>query len=241
MGWSLLIDQGEIMKILVVDDDRPSLKLISFLLREEGYVVSTAQNGQTALEIIQQRPPDLVILDVMMPHIDGFEVCHRIRKVAKIPIIFLSAKGQIEDRVMGLSIGADDYLAKPFEPAELLARVEAVLRRSGTFTDQQDAMPLRGGGLCLDPIRHVVFREEDGKEIELTPIEFRLLWCLMGNAGRVLSPSFLISKVWGYDYEGESNQVAVYIRRLRTKVEKEPYHPERLVTVRGHGYKFEPD
>lgn len=227
------------MKILVVDDDRPSLKLISFVLREEGYVASTAQDGQTALKIIQKRCPDLVILDVMMPHIDGFEVCRRIRKMAKIPIIFLSAKGQVNDRVMGLNIGADDYLAKPFEPAELLARVEAVLRRSGTFSDQQDAMPVRGGGLCLDPIRHMVFREEDGKEIELTPIEFRLLWCLMRNANRVLSPSFLISKAWGYDYEGDSNQVAVYIRRLRTKIEKDSHNPEHLVTVRGYGYKFE--
>lgn len=228
------------MEILVVDDDRPSLKLISFLLREEGYTVSIAQDGQTALKIIQQRPPDLVVLDVMMPHIDGFEVCRRIRKMAKTPIIFLSAKGQVDDRVMGLNIGADDYLVKPFEPAELLARVEAVLRRSGTFSDQQDAMPVRGGGLCLDPIRHMVFREEDGKEIELTPLEFKLLWCLMRNAGRVLSPSFLISKVWGYDYEGESNQIAVYIRRLRTKIEKDSHNPEYLVTVRGYGYKFEP-
>jgi DNA-binding response OmpR family regulator len=228
------------MEILVVDDDPPGLKLISFLLREEGYVVSTAQDGQTALKIMQQRAPDLVILDVMMPHIDGFEVCGRIRKMANIPIIFLSAKGQVDDRVKGLSIGADDYLVKPFEPAELLARVEAVLRRSGTSSDQQDAMPVRGGGLCLDPIRHMVFCEEDGKEIELTPIEFRLLWCLMRDAGRVLSTSSLISKVWGYDYEGESNPVAVYIRRLRTKIEKDSHNPEHLVTVRGFGYKFEP-
>ena len=213
------------MEILVVDDDRPGLKLISFLLREEGYVVSTAQDGQTALKVIQQKPPDLVILDVMMPHIDGFEVCRRIRKMAKIPIIFLSAKGQVDDRVMGLNIGADDYLVKPFEPAELLARVEAVLRRSRTSSDQQDAMPVSGGGLCLDPIRYMVFREEDGKEIELTPIEFRLLWCLMRNGGRVLSPSFLISRVWGYDYEGESNPLAVYIRRLRTKIEKDSHNP----------------
>jgi DNA-binding response OmpR family regulator len=228
------------MEILVVDDDPPGLKLISFLLREEGYVVSTAQDGQTALKVMQQRSPDLVILDVMMPHIDGFEVCSRIRKMANIPVIFLSAKGQVDDKVKGLSIGADDYLVKPFEPSELLARVEAVLRRSGTSSDQQDAMPVRGGGLYLDPIRHMVFREEDGKEIELTPIEFRLLWCLMRDAGRVLSTSSLISKVWGYDYEGESNPVAVYIRRLRTKVEKDSHNPEHLVTVRGFGYKFEP-
>ncbi len=228
------------MEILVVDDDRPSLKLISFLLREEGYTVSIAQDGQTALNRIQQELPDLVILDVMMPHIDGFEVCRRIRRMAKIPIIFLSAKGLIDDRVMGLKEGGDDYLVKPFDPKELLARVEAVLRRSGTSSDQQDAMPVRGGGLCLDPIRHIVFREEDGQEITLTPIEFKLLWYLMRNAGRVLSASFLISKVWGYDYEGESNPIAVYVRRLRTKIEKDSHNPEHLVTVRGYGYKFEP-
>jgi DNA-binding response OmpR family regulator len=228
------------MEILVVDDDRPNLKLIGFLLREEGYTVSIAQDGQAALNLIQQRLPDLVILDIMMPHIDGFEVCRRIRKMARIPIIFVSAKGQVEDKVMGLKEGGDDYLVKPFEPAELLARVEAVLRRSGTSSEQQDAMPVRGGGLYLDPIRHMVFREEDGQEIELTPIEFRLLWCLMRNAGRVLNSSFLISKVWGYDYEGESNPIAVYIRRLRTKIERDSHHPELLVTVRGYGYKFEP-
>lgn len=229
------------MEILVVDDDRPSLKLISFLLREEGYTVHMAQDGRMALNLIQQKLPDLVVLDVMMPHIDGFEVCRRIRKMAKIPIIFLSAKGQVEDKVTGLKdVEGDDYLVKPFEPAELLARVEAVLRRSRNSSDQQDAMPVRVGGLCLDPIRHMVFREDDGTEITLTPIEFRLLWCLMRNAGRVLSTSLLISKAWGYDHEGGSNPIAVYIRRLRTKIEKDPHNPEHLVTVRGYGYKFEP-
>jgi DNA-binding response OmpR family regulator len=226
-------------KILVVDDDRPNLKLTGFLLREEGYTVITAPDGQTALDIVRQTPPDLIILDVMMPHVDGFEVCRRIRKTAKIPIIFLSAKGQVHDRVTGLHIGGDDYLVKPFEPSELLARVEAVLRRSTAFADEQGAMPIRGGNLYLDPIRHRVIRQDDETEIELTPIEFKLLWCLMRNAGRALSSSFLIDKVWGYNYEGESNPVPVYIRRLRSKIEKESHHPDHLITVRGYGYKFE--
>ena len=229
------------MKILIVDDDPPGLKLISFLLREEGYTVSTAEDGQTALNLIRQTPPDLVILDVMMPLVDGFEVCRRIRRTHKVPIIFLSAKGQVDDRVTGLHIGADDYLVKPFEPAELLARVEAVLRRSPSALDQQDRMPVRGGGLCLDPIRHIVFHEDDETEIELTPLEFKLLWCLMQHPGRALSATALIDKVWGYDYDGNSNPVPVYVRRLRSKIESDPHHPEHLVTVRGYGYKFEPE
>lgn len=229
------------MKILVVDDDRPSLKLISFLLREEGYQVSTVEDGQAAINIIRHDPPDLVLLDIMMPHVDGLEICRSVRKTTKVPIIFLSAKGRVDDKVVGLKTGADDYLPKPFEPAELLARIEAVLRRSGSGTDEQDAMPLNGGGLRLDPLRHQVIRERDGSEIELTPIEFRLLWCLMQNSGRVLSPTFLTDKVWGYDYDGESNPVAVYIRRLRTKIEENPHQPHRITTVRGHGYRFEPD
>jgi DNA-binding response OmpR family regulator len=228
------------MKILVVDDDRPSVKLMSFLLREEGYEVDVAEDGPSALDSIKRSQPDLVILDVMMPKVDGFEVCRTLRRTTNVPIVFVSAKGQVDDRVLGLKVGGDDYLVKPFEPAELLARVEAVLRRSVTGPDRQDAMPVRGGGLCLDPVRHRVSRESDGGEIELTPIEFRLLWCLMRNAGRVLSSSFLIDRVWGYDYEGQSNLVPVYIRRLRSKIEVDPRHPNHLITVRGCGYKFEP-
>jgi len=226
------------MRILVVDDDPPSVKMTAFLLREEGYEVITADNGRAALEMVQSQSPDLVIMDVMMPHIDGLEVTRRIRQTMDVPIIILSAKGETADKVTGLEVGADDYLAKPFEPSELLARVKAVLRRSElyNFGDMQSRVTV--GDLHLDPVANKVIRD-DGSEIELTPIEFRLLHVLMRNAGRVLSHDYLLSNAWGYDYEGYSNQIAVYIRRLRTKIERDPANPDYLQTVRGIGYKFE--
>ncbi|MDI7277370.1 MAG: response regulator transcription factor [Anaerolineae bacterium] len=226
------------MRILVVDDDPPSVKMTAFLLREEGYEVITADNGQSALEAIQTRSPDLVILDVMLPHIDGLEVTRRIRQTMDVPIIMLSAKGETADKVTGLEVGADDYLAKPFEPSELLARVKAVLRRSEIFAYDDAQTRLAVGDLRLDPVGNRVIRS-DGTEIELTPIEFRLLHVLMRNAGRVLSHDYLLANAWGYDYEGYSNQIAVYVRRLRTKIERDPARPEYLQTVRGVGYKFE--
>jgi DNA-binding response OmpR family regulator len=225
------------MRILVVDDDAPSVKMIAFLLREEGYTVSTADNGVSGLELVEKEQPDLVILDVMMPHMDGHEVCRRIRGKMKVPIIFLSARGETSDRVHGLELGADDYLAKPFEPAELLARVRAVMRRTEAFAMGEAQTRLSVGDFILDPMENKA--TVWGKAIDLTPIEFRLLYCLARNAGRVLTHEFLLTAVWGYEYEGYSNQVAVYVRRLRSKIEKDPTHPEYLMTVRGLGYQFE--
>lgn len=226
------------MRILVVDDDAPSIKMISFLLREEGYEVISTDNGSAALELIDREAPNLVILDVMMPHLDGFEVCRRIRQKQDVPIIFLSAKGEIVDKVTGLELGADDYLAKPFEPAELLARVKAVTRRAEAVAGEDAQALLTVGDLSLDPLTNrAIFA--DGRTINLTPIEFRLLHCLMRNAGRILSNDLLMTTVWGYDYEGYSNQIAVYIRRLRMKIEEDPNHPKLLITARGLGYKFE--
>jgi len=226
------------MRILVVDDDPPSVKMISFLLREEGYDVISADNGITALELVDREAPDLLILDVMMPQLDGFEVCKRIRQKGDVPIIFLSAKGETVDKVAGLQMGADDYLAKPFEPAELLARVKAVSRRAETFAAKDMQSQLTVGDITLDPVSNqVIFT--DGRTADLTPIEFRLLYCLMRNAGRILSHDLLMSAVWGYDYEGYSNQIAVYIRRLRMKIEQDADQPKILTTIRGLGYKFE--
>ncbi len=226
------------MRILVVDDDPPSVKMISFLLREEGYEVVSADNGESALELLDREAPDLVILDVMMPHLDGFEVCRRIRQKQDVPVIFLSAKGETVDKVAGLELGADDYLAKPFEPAELLARVKAVTRRAAAVAGEESQTLLTVADLTVDPLTNqAIFA--DGSTVELTPIEFRLLHCLMRNAGRILSHDLLMSTVWGYNYEGYSNQIAVYIRRLRMKIEADPNQPKRLVTVRGLGYKFE--
>lgn len=227
------------MRVLVVDDDPPSLKMTAFLLAEEGYEVLTADNGLDALRLVEQDTPDLAILDVMMPGLDGLQVTQRIRRDLSLPIIILSAKGETADRIQGLDVGADDYLAKPFEPAELLARVRSVLRRADTFStsysEPQGALSL--AGLTIDPITNMVHLP-DGAKTELTPIEFRLLHCLMRNPGRTMTHDQIISHVWGYDYDGYSNQVAVYVRRLRVKIEADPDDPKYVQTVRGLGYKF---
>ncbi|WP_298820574.1 response regulator transcription factor [Chloroflexus sp.] len=226
------------MNILVVDDDIPSAKLTSYLLEEAGYRVFRAHDATSILQMIEQHNPDLILLDIMMPKIDGFDVCRQIRRNSDVPIIFLSARSQLQDRVMGLQIGGDDYLVKPFEPSELLARVEAVLRRRNADM-LNTSTRLSQGNITLDPVEHKVLFT-DGRVVELTPLEFRLLYYLMKNAGRILNVTQILSKVWGYDYEGESNLVAVYIRRLRTKVEEDPDHPRHVITVRNLGYKFEP-
>jgi len=225
------------MKILVVDDDQPSVKMISYLLREEGHSVTPAKDGQEALEIVEKDPPDLIIMDVMMPRMDGFEATRRIRQIMNVPIIILSAKGETSDKVAGLQLGADDYLAKPFEPAELLARVHAVLRRTETYLADDVETRVSVSGFHLDPVEHNVILP-GGAVVPLTTIEFKLLHCLMRNAGRVVTPGFLLDAAWGYDYEGESNQIAVYVRRLRSKIEKDPNNPRSIVTVRRLGYRF---
>lgn len=226
------------MHVLVVDDDAPSAKMTSFLLKEEGYTVRTADNGRDALRIVETEPVDLVILDVLMPPPDGYEVCRRIREKYEVPIIFLSAKGETSDKVAGLELGADDYLAKPFEPSELLARVKAVMRRTETFMMADSGTLLDLGDLQLDPVTNRLVWA-DGRSVKLTPIEFRLLHCLMRNAGRTLTHDLLLNAVWGYDYDGYSNQISVYVRRLRSKIEEDPANPKYLITVRGLGYKFE--
>jgi Response regulators consisting of a CheY-like receiver domain and a winged-helix DNA-binding domain len=226
------------MNILVVDDDIQNAKMTSYLLEEAGYRVFRVHNPSNIMQVIEQHNPDLILLDIMMPNMDGFEVCRQIRRNSDIPIIFLSARTYLQDRVMGLQIGGDDYLVKPFEPSELLARVEAVLRRRNADV-LNTSTRLSQGNITLDPVEHKVLFT-DGRVVELTPLEFRLLYYLMKNAGRILNVSQILTKVWGYDYEGESNLVAVYIRRLRTKVEEDPDHPRHVITVRNLGYKFEP-
>lgn len=226
------------MRILIVDDDRPSLKMTAFLLREEGYTVFTADNGHDALRMIDEKTPDLLVLDVMMPGMDGWEVTRQLRRTTNLPIIILSAKGETSDRVYGLDLGADDYLAKPFEPSELLARVRSVLRRAEAFTFGEPQSQLNVEGFRLDPVNNTITLP-NGRTAELTPIEFRLLHCLVRNNGRVLTHEQLLSTVWGYDYDGYSNQVAVYIRRLRAKLEPDADEPRHILTVRGLGYKFD--
>lgn len=225
------------MHILVADDDIPSVKLTSFVLEEAGYRVCKAYDVQSILQAVDLHNPDLILLDVMMPKSNGFDICRQIRRSSDIPIIFLSGRSQLQDRVMGLQLGGDDYLVKPYEPSELLARVEAVLRRRNSDL-LNPSTRLSQGDFTLDPVEHKIFFT-DGRSVELTPLEFRLLYYLMKNAGRILNVGQILNKVWGYDYEGESNLVAVYIRRLRTKIEHDPEHPRYVITMRNLGYKFE--
>ena len=225
------------MRVLIVDDDPPSLKMTAFLLAEEGYEVFTAANGVDALRLVEEKLPDLLILDVMMPGMDGLQVTQRLRKITNLPIIILSAKGETSDRVLGLDVGADDYLAKPFEPSELLARVRSVMRRADAYTFGEPTSALSAGGVQIDPVSNTALLP-DGSKTELTPLEFRLLHCLMRNPGRIMTHDQIISNVWGYDYEGYSNQIAVYVRRLRLKIEVDPDNPQYVQTVRGVGYRF---
>ena len=205
---SVAVSPQEVMRILVVDDDPPSVKMTAFLLREEGYEVLTSPNGREALRLLEREKPDLILLDVMMPGLDGFETLREIRARYHIPVIFLSAKGETVDRVAGLELGADDYLAKPFEPAELLARVKAVLRRTEAYALGDPSDRIEASGIRLDPLTN---RAElpGGRIVELTPIECRLLHCVMRNGGRVLTHDQLLDSVWGANYGGYPNQIAV--------------------------------
>ena len=224
--------------ILVVDDDPTNTKLLRFLLMDEGYEVSVAHSPDEALKLAAAHAFDLMILDVMMPGMDGLELCRRIRTSSSTPIIFISAKGEVKDKVLGLKAGGDDYIGKPFDPNEVLARTWAALRRSNRLAST--ASTLKTADLVLDPVENNVRLVRTGKTVSLTPIESKLLRCLMSNPGRSLTRDALVIKVWGYGYESESNQLDVYMRRLRGKIEENPAQPQLLLTIRGAGYKYQP-
>ena len=224
------------MRVLVADDDPDITEIISFSLRRHGYQVLTARNGQEALDLAQRDRPDVVILDVMMPRVDGFEVCRRLRLAGRTPIIMLTAKDEENDKVFGLDVGADDYLTKPFSHKELLARIRAVLRRSQGEGVATTPPVLSVGTLVLDTSRHEVRR--DGRRVDLTPTEFQLLRCLMVNEDRVVSHDALLSYAWGANFDGETEMLKVHIRHLREKLEHDPSAPELIVTVRGVGYRL---
>jgi DNA-binding response OmpR family regulator len=226
------------MKILMVDDDPSLVKIITFLLKDEGYDVISASTGLEALQILQQQWVDMLILDIGLPRVDGFEVARRVRETNRVSIIMLSARGSTEDRVKGLLEGADDYLPKPCEPAELLARVKALFRRSQAQAAAADSRLLSVGGLQIDPLRHRVTLS-NGKTADLTPTESQLLHCLMRNAGKILTREILIAHAWGDTQGRDVGQVDVYIRRLRVKVESDPANPRLIQTVWGLGYKFD--
>lgn len=226
-------------KILVVDDEPSILKSIQYSLEKEGYQVAVATDGQAAVEAARREKPNLVILDVMLPSLDGYEVCRQIRAEMPIPIIMLTAKGEEIDKVVGLEIGADEYVTKPFSLRELLARIKALLRLVSRYQEVKQVQPdrIEIGDLVIDLTRHEVTLSK--KVLNLTLKEYELLKLMALNANKVLSREFLIEQVWGYDFTGEGRTVDVHIHWLREKIEKDPNNPMRIQTVRGVGYRFE--
>lgn len=226
-------------KILVVDDEPAITKSIQFSLEKEGYQVLVANDGQEAVELAKQENPDLAIIDIMLPTVDGYDVCRTIRQEMPIPIIMLSAKGEEIDKVLGLEIGADEYVTKPFSLRELLARVKALLRLVARHRDVKAREPERieMGDLVIDLNRHEVLL--NNKPLVLTLKEYELLKLLALNANKVLTREYLIEQVWGYEFAGEGRTVDVHIHWLREKIERDPDNPTRIQTVRGVGYRFE--
>ena len=228
---------------MVVEDDSTLLGVIKYNLVKEGYTAITVSDGVQAIEAARKERPDLVILDIMLPKLDGLEVCRMIRRDMAVPIIMLTARSEEIDKVVGLEIGADDYMTKPFSMKELMARIKALLRRAEMAWQQSGPSAtahlsvVRAGEFEIDVERHTASRR--GAAIELTPKEFDLLACLMRNRGRVMSRDHLLEKVWGYDFDGDSRTVDVHIRWLRGKIEDDAAQPRHLITVRGVGYKFE--
>lgn len=226
-------------KVLIVDDEPAITTLVEYNLKKAGLATLVAHDGATALALARREQPDLVLLDVMLPDLDGLTVCRELRRQTPVPVIFLTARDGEVDKIVGLELGADDYITKPFSPGELVARVRAVLRRvSGRAAAAavQGPAPLRAGGLKVDPARREVYKA--GREVALTPLEFGLLLTLMQNRGLALSREQLLDQVWGADYFGDTRIVDVHIRHLREKIEDDPAAPRYIATVRGVGYKF---
>ena len=222
--------------ILVVDDEPRYLEVIRANLEASGYAVCTAPDGRAALDAVDQRDPDLVLLDVRLPDVDGFTVCGRIRADSSVPIIFLTAKAEDADKVRGLRLGGDDYVTKPFSATELVARVQAVLRRTRFPHELHEGTPFQRGELRIDFAAHRVTVR--GEDVPLTPTEFGLLRLLAGNAGRVLVQDELLRQVWGPGYEGDGDLLRTAIRRLRQKIEPPDGRPVYVLTERGIGYRF---
>jgi len=223
-------------RILVVDDEERMVRFIRLNLEHDGFQVIEAFRGAQALDRLRSGLPNLVLLDVMMPDIDGFEVLRMIREVSNVPVIMLTAKGEEEDRIRGLELGADDYITKPFSPRELVSRVKAVLRRTETTTASAPGVIEVDERLKLDFDRREIWVE--GKLVNLRPTEYRLLYHLVQNAGWVVTHDQLLAKVWGYEYRDEPHYVRLYINYLRQKLEKDPSNPQYILTERGVGYRF---
>ncbi len=222
------------MKILVVDDDAQLSSIISFALKREGWMVVTARDGEAALQVWESEQPDLVLLDINLPRLSGHEVLSRIREVSRTPVIMLTVRADEEDVVQGLDLGADDYIAKPFSPKTLLARIRAVMRRTATTQPTGD---LTVGDLRLDMERQQVIRNADAP-IHLTPLEFRLLQYLLIHRGQVVDAENLIQHIWGYDESGDRMLLKQLVRRLRRKIEPNPANPQYIETIPNVGYAF---
>jgi len=230
-------------RIMIVEDDQTLLGVLKYNLAKDGYGVVTAIDGAQALEVARSEKPELIVLDIMLPKLDGFEVCRILRREMTVPILMLTAKTEEIDKVVGLELGADDYMTKPFSMREFLARIRAMLRRTEMMKQEiassKEVKPsvVKVGSLEIDPVRHQV--SLSGSLLDLSPKEFDLLAFLASNQARVFSRDYLLEKVWGYDYAGDTRTVDVHIRWLRQKIEVDPAHPRHLLTVRGVGYKFE--
>lgn len=225
-------------KILLVEDEEALYDPLSFLLGREGFTPVVVDNGLDAVPAFEREDPDLVLLDVMLPGMSGMEVCKKIRASSSVPIIMLTAKDSEIDKVLGLELGADDYVTKPYSSRELMARIRAVLRRqSSDHGDEQDQKALAAGPVLMDVERHVV--TVDGEEVSMPLKEFELLEILLRNTGRVMTRAQLIERVWGADYVGDTKTLDVHIKRLRSKIEPKASSPRYVITVRGLGYKFE--
>ncbi|MHB1417270.1 MAG: response regulator transcription factor [Chloroflexota bacterium] len=223
-------------RILVVDDEPDLVHAIALYLEEEGYLTFTAANGYEALEVVRDKLPDIVVLDVQMPRLDGFETLQRIRGVSHVPVIMLTVRGDEQDKVRGLKMGADDYVTKPFSQRELLSRIEAVLRRAEMPPYLPKTEVVIDDYLRMDFSRNEVVA--GGKTIQLSPTEHRLLYHLVSSAGRILSYETLLGKVWGWEYREEQHYVRLYISYLRQKIEPDPAHPRYILTEKGLGYRF---
>ena len=224
-------------RILIVEDEESVLDPLELLLSKEGFTIETARDGREALEKFAKTNPDLILLDLMLPEVSGTEVCRQIRAKSQVPIIMLTAKDTEVDKVVGLELGADDYVVKPYSKAELVARIKAVLRRNNA-----DAFVNQGGSISAGPVVIDVERHQvsiNGENIALPLKEFELLEFLVRNSGRVLTRTQLIDRVWGSDYFGDTKTLDVHVKRLRAKIEKDPANPVYIQTIRGLGYKFE--
>ena len=228
--------------ILIVEDEESLADPLAFLLRKEGFDVIVAPDGPTALELFANNTVDIVLLDLMLPGMSGTDVCKQLRATSSVPVIMVTARDSEIDKVVGLELGADDYVTKPYSSRELIARIRAVLRRghdvsAESHEEEFDEQILEGGRVRMDVERHIVM--VDGEEVSMPLKEFDLLEYLLRNAGRVLTRGQLIDRIWGADYVGDTKTLDVHVKRLRSKIEAEPSRPQHLVTVRGLGYKFE--